>query len=218
MPPQADAPAIVRRPAPHSVHRVGASTEPQRAGRPRIRTTLGGGIVLVIAALGVAVLVVALTPRGETQEVVQVDAAPFSSGTSPVFVHITGEVQRPGLYELREGDRAVDAVAAAGGFTENAEQSQLNLARFVHDGEQIVVLAKGESGALAPGAGTPGKVNINTADSQALQSLAGVGPALADRILAWRTANGPFASVDDLLNVTGIGSKTLAGFRDSATT
>lgn len=199
---------------------MGAATEPQGIARPRLRTTLGGGIVLVLVALAVAVLVVAMSPRGETQQVLPADAASTGVEDSglPLFVHIMGEVQHPGLYELREGDRAVDAVAAAGGFTAEADQSGLNLARFLHDGEQIIVLAIGEAPAIPPGGSTPGKVNINTADSPALQTLAGVGPALADRIIAWRTANGPFASVDDLLNVTGIGAKTLAGFRDSVTT
>lgn len=190
--------------------------------RARLRLTLGGGLVLVLVAVAVAVLVTALAPRGTSTTVLPGNAgstgALTTTGAPPLFVHVMGEVQHPGLYELREGDRVVDAIAAAGGFTDHADEAQVNLARFLSDGEQLVVLKQGEAPAAAPGGGTPGKVNINTADAAALEALPGIGPALADRILAWRDANGWFSSVDELLNVAGIGAKTLDGFRDSVTT
>jgi competence protein ComEA len=132
-----------------------------------------------------------------------------------IYVHILGEVAAPGLYELREGDRAVDAVAAAGGFTTDADQAQLNLARFLVDGEQIVVPAVGDS--PAPTGESGGKVNLNSADVTQLQALPRIGPAMAQRIVDWREANGRFASVEDLLSVTGIGAKTFAALKDLVT-
>ncbi len=132
-------------------------------------------VVLVLVALGCAVLVAALGDHGSASEVVRpeatstADAGATESGT--IFVHILGAVERPGLYSLSEGDRAIDAVAAAGGFLDTADQRQLNLARFVTDGEQIVVPVIGEIPDAAPGsagAASGGKVNINTADEAAL--------------------------------------------------
>jgi competence protein ComEA len=134
-----------------------------------------------------------------------------------IFVHILGAVEQPGLYQLREGDRAVDAVAAAGGFTDAADQAQLNLARFLVDGEQIYVPALGETPATAPGTTAGGKVNINTADEPTLETLPRVGPAMAQRIIDWRTANGNFTTIDDLKSVTGIGDKTFEGLKDLVT-
>jgi competence protein ComEA len=181
--------------------------------------------VLTIIGLAIAVLVAAMAPHGSTHSIARLPLTPTGSPASTglpastsgsgIFVHILGEVAAPGLYELHQGDRAVDAVAAAGGFTKKADQSAVNLARFLNDGEQIVVPRIGTP--AGQGVSVPGKVNINTADAAALETLAGVGPALAGRILDWRKANGRFAAIEDLLNVTGIGAKTLAGFKDSIT-
>jgi competence protein ComEA len=132
-------------------------------------------------------------------------------------VHILGAVARPGLYELRDGDRAVDAVAAAGGFLETADQAQLNLARLIIDGEQIVVPVVGETVAASPGTTASGLVNLNTADAATLDTLPRVGPAMAARIIDWRESSGPFTSVDDLLNISGIGDKTFEGLKDLVT-
>lgn len=134
-----------------------------------------------------------------------------------IYVHILGAVERPGLYELREGDRAIDAVAAAGGFLDTADQAQLNLARFVVDGEQIVVSLVGEVPEGPAGSTASGKVNLNTADAAALDTLPRVGPAMAARIIAWREANGRFTAIEDLMSVTGIGDKTFEGLKDLVT-
>lgn len=173
--------------------------------------------MLVLVGLGCAVLVSALGDRGGTQAVPAPTATAAASAGSAIYVHILGAVVRPGLYELRNGDRAVDAVAAAGGFLETADQAQLNLARFVVDGEQIVVPALGETPVAAPGTTASGLVNLNTADAATLETLPRVGPAMAARIIDWREANGPFTAVDDLTSVAGIGDKTLEGLRDLVT-
>lgn len=218
-------------------------------GRVRLRLTLGAGVVLLLLGAVVAVASAAFAPHGATESVAPgtsdtsarglsdsaaplsdegADASATSAPAGTLFVHILGEVRRPGLYELHQGDRAIDAVAAAGGTKKSADDTQLNLARFLTDGEQIIVPRKGDvavgsggaAGTGSGGAGVPGvaqKININTADEAALETLAGVGPALAQRIIDWREANGTFGSVDDLLNVTGIGDKTLDGFRDNVT-
>jgi len=209
---------------------------PPPIARSRVRIGIGAAAVLLFVALGCAVLFSALAPRGASSTVGAgpgvagdgvVDdetAASATPGGAVIFVHILGAVNRPGLYELSDGARAVDAVAAAGGFGENADQSQLNLARFVADGEQIVVPVVGEappaqSGAPPPGApGESGaKVNINTADAAELETLPRVGPAMSARIIAWRETNGRFTAIEDLMSVTGIGEKTFDGFKDLVT-
>lgn len=130
-----------------------------------------------------------------------------------LYVHVSGAVLRPGLVTVSVGARLVDAIAAAGGFTAEADQSAVNLARAVNDGEHIVVpvlgAAAGTSG-TASGADAGALINLNTADQAALETLPRVGPAMAARIIAWREANGGFRSVDDLKQVTGIGEKTFA--------
>ena len=165
--------------------------------------------------------------------------APTSPQVTPgapgaVLVHVVGAVRRPGVVTLPAGARVLDAVTAAGGATRRAELAAVNLARPVVDGEQLWVPARGEtvapggaasggvagggSGTGGSGAGAPAaKVNLNTADAAALDTLPGVGPVLAGRILQWRTANGRFTSVDELAEVQGIGDRLLEGLRDLVT-
>jgi len=171
--------------------------------------------VLLLAALAVAILASALANRPASTPVALASSAPVTTG---IFVHVLGAVVAPGLYQLREGDRVVDAIASAGGFAEGADETQLNLARVLSDGEQLFVPLVGELPALdAAGAVVGGKVNINTADQATLETLPRVGPALAQRIIAWRDDNGRFAAIDDLRSVTGIGDKTFEGLRELIT-
>lgn len=147
--------------------------------------------------------------------------APPVSAVSTVarlVVHVVGAVRRPGLVELATGARVADALAAAGGATRDAELASVNLARPVADGEQLVVLAKGQ----APPAGTAGTaagdsaagvLDLNTATVEQLQDLPGVGPVLAQRIVDWRTEHGRFSSVDELREVSGIGDRKFADLR-----
>jgi competence protein ComEA len=198
----------------------------EKFGGPRVRVRIGAVVVLILVALAIAVLVAALAPRGKSGTVsLAAPAGASATGVSTgaptslhgsVFVHIVGAVAHPGLYELRDGDRVVDVVAAAGGLTESADETQLNLARFVSDGEQIVVTEIGAAPAAAAGT-VGGKVNINTADTTTLETLPRVGPSMAERIIAWRTTNGRFSAIEDLMSVTGIGAKTFDGFKDLIT-
>lgn len=147
-----------------------------------------------------------------------------TADTPTLLVHVVGEVRRPGVVELDPNARVSDAIAAAGGATDTAALEGVNLARPVADGEQILVpnaeqLSSGLHGTEASPFGSTaqaddGRVNLNTADATALQTLPGVGPALARRILDWRQSNGAFVSVDQLIEVSGIGSKTLDALRD----
>lgn len=137
-----------------------------------------------------------------------------------IFVHVTGSVASPGLYELADGARVAEAVEAAGGFAEGAATDAVNLARVLFDGEQIVVPSvestaeAGASGAQTGSATEKGKVNINTADAAELDEITGVGPSTAEKIIADREQNGPFATIEDLKRVSGIGDKKFESMRD----
>lgn len=132
-----------------------------------------------------------------------------SAALSEITVHVAGEVMAPGLVRIPAGSRVADAIAAAGGFTDLAEPTSLNLAASVIDGQQVVVGGPGAS--VVP----DGKLSLNQASATDLEALAGVGPVLAARIVSHRAAHGPFAAIEDLLDVPGIGEAKLASFRDS---
>jgi competence protein ComEA len=132
-----------------------------------------------------------------------------------VVVDVAGKVRRPGIATLPLGSRVVDAIDAAGGVRRGVDLTPLNLARLLVDGEQIVVGLPQPGGVAAPAASAPGgttgpMVNINVATQTELEELPGVGPVTAAAILQWRTDNGPFTAVDELLEVSGIGDATLA--------
>ncbi|MDR6868795.1 competence protein ComEA [Microbacterium resistens] len=197
--------------------------------RPRWKLGIGAAIVLALVVLSVVVGVGLW--RGQVGGVEDIPLGGASATPSPratgsageVYVHVLGEVARPGLYGLDDGARVAEALAAAGGSTATADLRSVNLARVIADGEQIVVAAAGAGPAppsgsavsSAVGGGSEGApVDLNTADSAALESLPRIGPALAARIIEWREKNGRFTAVDDLLAVPGIGEKLLAGIRD----
>ena len=173
----------------------------------------------------------------------QGDEAHANKTESLIYVHVIGCVKTPGVVGVAKDARLIDAINAAGGFLENASSESLNLARTVNDGEQIRVLSKEEqeaqnaaaaaasggsgSGGSAAGSAagaaslgtsaidSEGRVNINTANEAELCTISGVGESTAKKIIAEREANGPFASVDDITRVSGIGEKKLASMRDS---
>lgn len=149
-----------------------------------------------------------------------------SPSPAAVIVDVVGWVARPGVYELSQGDRVIDAIRMAGGGRSGADLMSINLAALLTDGQQIVVPRKGRAGfggagttvGSAPGSGgAEPLVNLNTATLDQLESLPGIGPSLGQRILDYRQEHGPFKSVDDLMNVSGIGEKRMADLRSKVT-
>jgi competence protein ComEA len=138
----------------------------------------------------------------------------LSRSTAAVVVDVAGKVRDPGIAVLRQGARVIDALRAAGGVRPGVDLGGLNLARVLTDGEQVVVgvPAVAGPGPSPPESGSPvtGLVNINTADQMTLESLPDVGPVTAQAIITWRSQHGGFTSVDQLLDVDGIGDVTLA--------
>ena len=154
---------------------------------------------------------------------------PISPGKE-IYVHVAGCVKNAGVYRVADGSRIDDAVKAAGGFSKSADETAVNLAEVVTDGQQVIVPKKskgatsssmqqpsspGQSATSESPGATGGLVNINTATSEQLQSLSGIGEAKAKKIIDYREQSGPFSSVDDLTNVSGIGEKTLESIRSS---
>ena len=155
---------------------------------------------------------IAITPPPPT-------AAPTATSTpAPLRVYVSGAVRHPDVYELASGSIVKDAIVAAGGATEEANCERINLARSLHDEEHVYVPRRGEtpppieSDSSRPG--PTGPVNVNTSSQTQLESLPGIGPALAQRIMAHR----PYESVEDLLDVPGIGPATLENLRPLVTT
>lgn len=145
------------------------------------------------------------------------DADASAASSEVVIVDVAGKVRRPGIVELPPGSRIVDALDSAGGVRPGVDTSALNLARVLVDGEQIVVglevpvMPPPPSGAVASStAGTPILIDLNTATQEQLETLPGIGPVTAVAILTWRSENGAFTSVDELLEISGIGDATLA--------
>lgn len=214
--------------------------EPRRVRLPVL-------IALAIATAAVLVLGFLVLRPTDTETAPAAPGGAAVAESSPavasgeVVVHVTGEVENPAVVTLSAGSRVQDAVDAAGGLTPDADAEAVNLARVVADGEQIRIPAVGEAppdspdaaptgpapapdaaggGADASGRGSggapPGRIDLNTADATTLQTLPGVGPVTAEAIIAYREQT-PFATVDDLLLVKGIGPKTVESLRDRVT-
>jgi competence protein ComEA len=178
-----------------------------RSGRidPGRRGALALGAVGLVAAVVAAVVLLRGRPSEQPLAVPAVVGAAVSSGSSvgpELVVDVAGKVRRPGLVHLPAGARVDDALRAAGGVLPGVSTGFLNLARKVADGEQVLV---GVNGQVQGAASAGGLLNLNTATSQDFDALPGIGPVLADRIVAWRTEHGRFASVDQLREVSGIG-------------
>lgn len=170
---------------------------------------------LFVAAL---IWVVARNPSGQavTLRPVPTDA--------PIVVHITGAVPRPGVYALPQGARVQDAISAAGGFLADADKTGINLARLLEDGEKLdIPLVEGSSLVVEPvsaptaSAASTELIDINTASQAELETLPGIGPTTAQKIIDYREENGPFQTTEDLMNVSGIGPGTYERIKDLIT-
>ena len=221
---------------------VEAAVEP----RPRVVADRHSVLAFVITAVVAAVIASAVTwfsrPTSEpvappalsaTSETPVSDKGSPQSEASPsataatIVVSVVGFVATPGLVTLPEGARVADAIAACGGATPDADLTTVNLARLLTDGEQIAVGVPGATGTGGETSGTTGgstepagsgaKININTASAEEFDSLPGIGPVIATRIIDFRTKNGKFKSVDDLSNVSGIGPSIMGNIKDLVT-
>lgn len=170
------------------------------------------GVVAVVSL----VLVAVNRPEPQKGEFTVAENVESEVVSEHVYVHVVGAVEKPGMYQLPIGARVVDAIFAAGGLNDQADEASVNLARELADGEQLVIYQVGErESPLAPGAGQ--LVSLNRAGDRELEELPGIGPALAGRIISWREANGGFKSKQDLLKVSGIGPSVFDGLKDLVT-
>jgi competence protein ComEA len=168
-------------------------------------------VLLVLAVLAGIVLLQVLRPKAPPTIMAGLTPAPSPAPSStplPLQVYVSGAVQQPDVYVLPPGSIVKDAIQAAGGAAEGAELDRINLAQRLVDGQQVHVPRVGES-ELPPSVRVQpmalAKVNINTAQAAELETLPGIGPALAQRIVEYRQAHGRFERVEDLMNVSGIG-------------
>lgn len=177
---------------------------------------MASGILLGLF-LAVLVWVVARTPSGEA-----VTLRPVPTD-KPIVVHITGAVPRPGVYALPKGARIQDGISAAGGFLAEAEKTDINLAQSLQDGEKLdIPYLEGASPVLATPlpevvSSTTELVNINTASIAELDILPGIGPTTAQKIIDYRTQNGLFLNIEDIINVSGIGPASYERLKDLIT-
>ena len=138
---------------------------------------------------------------------------------STILVHVAGKVRKPDVYPLLQGARVADAIKAAGGVLKGVDISDINLARVAIDGEQIYVgyVPKPSSPTAKSGKKFTGVININRATKSEFDSLVGIGPVIAARIVSYRNQNGPFMALEDLIKVPGVGPKTLEKMRPRLT-
>ena len=176
---------------------------------------------VVVASLVIAVLYLLGTSFSSESQANKLDLSYVGEATSQsnlissmIFVHVAGEVKKPGLYALSVGSRVEDAIELAGGMTKSAFEQSVNLARMVSDGEQIVVLDKSR---VSTGAANAEFISLNSATMEQLESLPGVGPAMAARIIEYRESIGSFSDLTQLKDVSGIGDKLYAKISQTLT-
>lgn len=138
-----------------------------------------------------------------------------------LFIDIKGAIKQPAVYQMNDGDRVIDVISRAGGFTKQADETAINLAQKLQDEMVIIVPKEGESLVESAVSTTDvvneddgNKVKVNEATIEELETLNGIGPAKAQAIMAYRDEHGPFQTVEDILEVSGIGEKTLDHFKD----
>lgn len=197
--------------------------DPPAARLPGGRVVVGLVMLAAVALVGGYGVAMRARPRTTSLSLSSPSAVPGRTGAK-IYVHVGGAVRRPGLYQLSKGARVDDAIRAAGGVLEDANLDALNLAAKVKDGDKILVpTLNGEAETEAAG-GAAGAdpaqgrlINLNTATVADLDTLPGIGPALAQRIISYREQHGGFRKLEDLLDVPGIGPAKFEELRDLVT-
>lgn len=202
-----------------------------------LKTKIGIAAMLVITIITIGLYISKQTNEDEyiyyenieieNQEAVGEEGADYEEDKEMITVHITGEVNYSGVVILKEGDRVVDAIEAAGGETAEADLNKLNLAYILNDGEKIYIPNKNQTseneeyitsgigkGITNANNGATSKININSATAEELTQLPGVGQATANKIISYRQENGKFQDIEDLKNVPGIGNSKFENIKE----
>lgn len=201
-----------------SSHSFDSQTRHQRV---RVKVAAGSAVIAGIAIVVISIIASALQ-SATTKVTIPVELQPSTGSQSSrevaavgaVFVHVVGEVNNPGMYELPHNSRLIDAVMAAGGLSDNAGECGVNLARFLNDGEQIFIPTRQEGCDSQSGNSAGSSISLNQATVEQIDTLPGIGPTLAERIIQWRESNGGFSAIEQLNEVSGIGDKLYAGLKD----
>ena len=211
------------------------------ANQQNDKPSLLAWVVWAIVAIAIVIAMTATYFWGRSQATVEMIEIAIPT-PAPIIVQVEGEVQNPGVYRLERGSRVLDAIETAGGGTRNSDPQRLNLAAFVQDGARVVVPAVTDqngqaasiiestsaepatesstgnpASAVGSASNTQTLLNINTATKEQLMTLPGIGEVRALQIIAMRQEQGGFTSIEDLLNISGIGDKTLEAIRPHLT-
>lgn len=185
------------------------------------RKTIEAAIVIILIA---AVLI--FGGNGEKQKIPgkTPPQAPDETGQireepprAKMYVDVSGKVKNPGVYEIKEGTRLFEVIEMAGGLLDDADVNGFNQAEIIRDEDKIVIPSETGGDEASTNMIRGGKVDINMADSEALKSIPGIGPSMADRIIKYREENGRFRKKEDLKNVSGIGDKVYEKLKDMVT-
>jgi competence protein ComEA len=187
-------------------------------------TRIGLAVVAIVAAVAAVYAIFQALDERSAPPILIEDAA----ANLPLVVEVRGEVKAPGVVSLSPGARLQDAIAAAGGLSNDADLSTVNLARRLRDGELVVILALPAPGSTpvlpavgvedaVPAEDPQARININSATAEELEALPSIGEVIAARIIAYREQNGPFRSVDDLIHVEGVSDRTIDEIRNLVT-
>ena len=184
-----------------------------------------GLISFLVITISITSIFYFSSKKKDNIDVIKKDEAAVVQGTSEksiIEVYISGEVKKPSVYQLNEGDRIQKLVELAGGFTDKADTSQINLALRLKDEDYILVpqkqaAANNEGTAAVITSAQNSKININTADAAELEKLPRIGPALSQRIIDYRDKNGSFKDIKDIKKVSGIGDKMFENLKDKIT-
>lgn len=185
------------------------------------------GLVLVIVS-GLGVMAYRHFAMGDSGEILMEEPQdkPQIVKAAEIVVHVAGAVKQEGVYKLNLGDRIIDALKLAGGATASANLSSINLAEKVKDGQKIVVPVKqkvvervsGNQGIKGSGTSSvSAKININSADEKELCKIQGIGPKTAKKIVEYRTTNGPFSKIEDIMEISGIGKEKFEKMKEQIT-